>query len=100
MSPTDYALDTEQFQTVETISASDTALARAWLAERIGRTERVFVSFGSRHVCAISASAFLTHWQDMFGPARDDVLITDEQESWILFYHHEDQFQFGRTKCA
>jgi len=93
-------LDAPQFCSLETVSAGDTASARAWLGERIPTAENLFVIFGRRAVCTIPAASFLEHWQDMFGPGPDDVLITNDQESWVLFYHHEDEFHFGRTKCA
>ena len=95
-----YALDAHQFHAIEIAPAGDIRRVRAWLAERIGPAERLFVVFDRESVGAMSAASFLDHWQDMFVPARDDVLITNEPESWTLFYYHEDQFHFGRTKCA
>ncbi|MBX3739235.1 MAG: hypothetical protein KF715_21285 [Candidatus Didemnitutus sp.] len=80
---------------VEKIGASAT---RAKLAS-YARDEEFFLCFGSHDVCRISRIAFLDHWQDMFAPSRDDVVVMPDSEEWCLFYCHEDEFEAGRKKA-
>jgi hypothetical protein len=93
-------LDPEQFHEIEATYAGDSTPASKWLATRVSEAERIFIIFSKREVCTMSVTSFLQHWHRMFGPGRDDVLITNGQESWFLFYYHEDELHFGRTKCG
>jgi len=73
------------------------AAAFDWLSSRIPRDEPLLLVFGAREVCRVPASAFHAHWQDLFCPSRDDVVIISESGGWVLFYYHEDQFEYGQT---
>ncbi len=82
----------------------------SWDVEKIGGVEtrarlalhivdpEVIVFFGHQDVCRMSREAFLMHWQDMFMPSRDDVVVMPDSGAWCLFYCHEDEFEAGRRK--
>jgi hypothetical protein len=70
---------------------------RSRLAAHVLDSE-VVVFFGPQDVCRMSRETFLMHWQDMFMPSRDDVVIMPTSSAWCLFYCHEDEFEVGRRK--
>jgi hypothetical protein len=43
---------------------------------------------------------FVRYWQDMLSPSRDDAVILPEDRGGVLFYCHEDEFEFGRQRNA
>ena len=53
--------------------------------------------FGRDDVFRVPASLFLSNWQDIFHPSRDDVVIVPDSGGWALFYCHEDEFEFARV---
>jgi hypothetical protein len=73
--------------------------ASAWLSRRIGGGP-VLVVFGERQVCRMVGSFFVENWQDIFCPSRDDVVILAEMGEGVLFYCHEDEFEFGQRRTA
>jgi hypothetical protein len=79
---------------VEKISEEE---AVAKLSEHI-RSEEFFVVFGREDVCRIARAVFISHWRDMFCPARDDVVLIPESDEWCVFYCHEDEFEAGLKK--
>lgn len=70
-----------------------------WLTERIG-TGRLRIVFGRESVVLASTDWFLQNWQDVLAPSRDDAIIVPESDNWVLFYCHEDEFEFGRRRFA
>ena len=93
MSRDHYGLEAATVRDLQRIPAD--ASAPEWLSSRVPRDESLLLIFGSREVCRIPASAFHDHWHDLFCPSRDDVVIISERGGWILFYYHEDEFEFG-----
>lgn len=95
-SRTRHGLNETRFSAVERLKVEGSeAAARAWLAERIGSGELLLV-FGLEDVVRVPSTLFLDHWQDMFCPSRDDVVIVPVVGEWALFYCHEDEFEFAR----
>ena len=71
--------------------------ARQWLSERVGiGDDPLLLVFGEDDVCEVRTSFFLDSWQDLFCPSRDDVVILPAECGWVLFYSHEDEFEFVR----
>src|SRR5262249_43157280 len=99
LSRTHYGLDTAKVRCVERLGVEDPGPeAREWLRRRIGEGgERLLAVFGSREGGAVRACFFLERWQDLFCPSRDDVVILPEEGAWVLFYCHEDEFEFGQA---
>lgn len=66
----------------------------SWLKKRC-TGNLILVIFGRDAVLETNIGFFLNNWRDMFCPSRDDALIVSETKSWIMFYCHEDEFEFG-----
>jgi hypothetical protein len=95
-SRTRYGLDETAFDAIERLDVKELGpAARGWLAERVGGG-RLLLVFGKDEVFRAPATVFLSHWQDMFCPSRDDVVIVPVGGGWALFYCHEEKFQFTR----
>jgi hypothetical protein len=88
-----YGLNTALIQNRERVRVD--ATITDWLSARIPRECSLLLVFGSQETCRVSGSRFHDYWQDLFCPSRDDVVILSEHGDWILFYHHEDQFEFA-----
>jgi len=43
---------------------------------------------------------FEPHWDAFCYAMSDDVLITPDDDSWLLFYEHEEVFHFGRRRAG
>jgi hypothetical protein len=101
-SKTHYGLNEEEISTIEKISVEEPSQEiQEWLIHRIGDKSRdLTIVFGRDEVCKVRKEFFVENWQDIFYPARDDVLILPEIGDWVLFYCHEDEFEFGRRKRA
>ncbi|MFN0197232.1 MAG: hypothetical protein ACKVT0_10845 [Planctomycetaceae bacterium] len=90
-----YGLKSSNFRQVERLDVDTTSDGGAdWLTARVG-SGRVRIVFGRLDVCLVDASFFLANWQDMFCPSRDDVIVLPEMGDWVLFYCHEDEFEYG-----
>lgn len=95
-SKTRYGLDESVFKSIDRLDVNDhEPEARQWLVERIG-TGDLFLVFAKNVVFRLPASLFLDQWRDMFCPSRDDVVILPAAGGWVLFYCHEDEFEFAR----
>ena len=96
-SRTRYGLDETAFASIERLNVdAPVPDAQQWLSERIGVGD-VLLVFGPDDVFRVPASLFLSNWQDMFCPSRDDVVIVPDGGGWALFYCHEDEFEFTRV---
>lgn len=96
-SRTRYGLDEQKFAHIERLDVNDPGpSAEAWLSERVGDGELQIV-FGRDEVFLVPAAMFHNHWRDMFCPSRDDVVIIPSVGEWVLFYCHEDEFEFSRV---
>jgi len=40
----------------------------------------------------------MQYWDDFCYPGSDDVAISPEDDSWLLFYFHEEMFEFGQRR--
>lgn len=96
-SRTRYGLDETAIAAVERLSVDEPGPdAQHWLAERVGAGELLLV-FGQDEVFRVPAAVFLSGWRNMFCPSRDDVVIVPAGGGWVLFYSHEDEFEFARA---
>lgn len=94
-SRTRYGLDESKFSAIEKLDVNETGTETGlWLNERIGNSELLLV-FGEKLVFQVPAALFLANWRDMFCPSRDDVIILPVVGEWVLFYSHEDEFEFA-----
>lgn len=71
-------------------------LGRDWLrVQWPDLTTAVVVSWGHQWALRTTWEVFTTYWDDFCYPSSDDVLVWAESETWALFYHHEERFEFG-----
>lgn len=90
-----YGLDDSAFDHVDRLDVgNEYGRAWEWLAPRVG-TGNLQVVFSKSDVCRMDAAFFAANWQDIFCPSRDDVVIVPETGAWVLFYCHEEEFEFG-----
>ena len=94
-SRTRYGLDETTFAAVERLDVNEPVPdAQQWLAERVSGGELLLV-FGRDEVFRVPAALLPSNWRDMFCPSRDDVVIVPVGGDWVLFYCHEDEFEFS-----
>ena len=58
--------------------------------------ELVWLSWDAEAALRTTWDIFVTYWPEFCYPASDDLVVFPESEAWVLLYHHEQQFQFGR----
>ena len=90
-------LSPEAFETVVRSRADiPTGAGCAWLrAQQPDLFARVSVSWEKSVAVQTTWEIFSSRWDDFCYPSSDDVVVWPESENWALFYHHEEEFQFG-----
>jgi len=58
----------------------------------------VFLSWDPNVALRTPWGIFRDYWDDFCYPASDDLTITPADDSWLLFYFHEEMFEFGKRK--
>ena len=67
-----------------------------WLVNKIGHSsQELLIAYSEVNVAELSTVFFIQNWRELFLPARDDVIILPKSDKWIMFYCHEDFFEFG-----
>lgn len=92
----EYGLNPETVADIKMLVIENDLESHAWLKNRMSSEGKVQVAFSSNEVCEMAADDFLDNWQDMFVPARDDVLILHSLDETILFYSHEEELHIGK----
>ncbi len=76
-------------------------LGRDWLREQHGDLrDSVIIAWSSDCALRTTWEIFTDYWSDFCYPASDDVAGWPESERWVLFYHHEEQFEFVHGTSA
>lgn len=89
-----YGLHPEKVASIEHVDAEEETID-SWLETRcVGNS--IVVIFASDAVLETEVEFFLHNWRDMLCPSRDDALIVSQNTNWIMFYCHEDEFEFGQ----
>lgn len=71
----------------------------SWLVNRCSGTD-LRVIFEPDAVFDAPVKFLLANWRDIFCPSRDDALIVSLDQDWVMFYCHEDEFEFGRIDAT
>src|SRR5436190_17231065 len=67
----------------------------AWLRARHGGlSDIVTISWSPNCALRTTWQIFTDHWSDFCYRSSDDVTVWSDSERWVLFYHHEEQFEF------
>ena len=74
---------------------------RTWLrARHCGLSDIVTISWSPECALRTSWQIFTDLWSDFCYPSSDDVTVWPDSERWVLFYHHEEQFEFIQRPAA
>jgi hypothetical protein len=74
---------------------------RAWLRQQHnGLDAIVIIAWSPECVLRTNWRIFTDYWSDFCYPSSDDVAVWPEAERWILFYDHEEQFEFAGRPSA
>lgn len=92
-----YGLDSAQFTNIERLTQPTTQESVKWLAKRISTCSAVTIIFGRTNVCQVKTVFFIHNWQDLFRLGRDDAIVLSHAKDWLLFYCHDDWFEFGQV---
>jgi hypothetical protein len=90
-----------QFRREEFVSRQECG---AWEASllftkiEIDDTTAVSLYWRSETALRTTWGVFRQHWKDFCYPSTDNVFIIPEDNSWLLFYDHEESFSFGKRK--
>jgi hypothetical protein len=72
----------------------------SWLRNQHGGlADIVTISWSIDWALRTSWQIFTEYWSDFCYPF-DDVTVWPDSERWILFYHHEDRFEFIQRRSA
>lgn len=83
----------ERGETINTELEEITAVEK-WLTEKIEGDIFVFISWHKDWAVRTTAGIFCRYWNTFCYPASDDLTVSGETLSWILFYHHDEKFFF------
>jgi hypothetical protein len=90
-----YGPDPAKFVRIERLDVDDSGTdSSEWLAPKLDPGP-VLIVFSHSDVCQATTSFFIENWRDLFCPSRDDVIILPKLGDWVLFYCHEDEFEYG-----
>ncbi|MBL8891322.1 MAG: hypothetical protein JNL67_15180 [Planctomycetaceae bacterium] len=89
-----YGLHAEKVVSIEHADADEKAID-SWLETRCAG-DAILVIFARDAVLRTDIRFFLHNWRDMLCPSRDDALIVSPNKNWIMFYCHEDEFEYGQ----
>jgi hypothetical protein len=74
---------------------------RIWLrARHDGLDDLVTISWAPDCALRTSWRIFTEHWSDFCYPSSDDVAVWPDAADWVLFYHHDERFEFTRIPRA
>jgi hypothetical protein len=92
-----FHLDNDKFQEIQKLNnAHESTITRQWLSERIPtENTKIIVSWDKENCVIVHSEVFCEYWDDFCYPSSDDVVIFPLRGKWVLYYFHEDQFQFG-----
>jgi hypothetical protein len=91
-------LDEKQFSLTKIVTKDiEPSLVSDWLIACHNNTETsVFLSWQPNTAVSTTWGIFAQYWSEFCYPASDDLNVWSEANSWMLLYHHEELFQFGR----
>lgn len=88
----------EQREMIRTESA-DFSVIQNWLKNLISdQSAKILVSWCEDLAVQTTGEIFCDYWNDFCYPASDDVSVSPADLSWLLFYHHDEFFCFGKVK--
>ena len=78
-----------------TALASEQAVCRWLQDQQPDMSVSVIISWDQNTAIRTTWEVFTTFWSEFCYPSSDDVFVWCESNIWALFFHHEQEFQFG-----
>lgn len=76
----------------------ESTLVVQWLASLFtDQSCQVIIFWEPDKAVVTEQDLFVRHWDDFCFPSVEDVIIQPVDDSWVLFYNHEEMFHFKRT---
>ena len=73
----------------------------AWLRQQhTGLGDVVTIAWSPECALRTTWQIFTDYWSDFCYPSSDDVAVWPEAERWILFYDHQERFEFSERPSA
>ena len=96
-----YCLDAKQFAYVQRINTSGSLEnIQCWLNDLPPRSEELVFTSWSEKICTLTSFEIVkTNWDNFFYPSSDDAIVLPLSEQWVLYYFHEEEFQFGQRRA-
>lgn len=92
---------TSDLRRLEVPESGDTESIVAWLeALPTGLTGKVVASWSAETALKLPWALFVRRWEDFCYPGSDDIAVFPTSRTWILAYHHEDVFEWGRWRAV
>jgi len=86
-----------QIDTLKIRNSQETV--NTWLSEKnINPETNIIISWDNSSGLVTQWQIFCKYWDDFCYPSSDDILIWTATENWVLYYCHEEIFQFGIKK--
>ena len=96
--PKRYGLNEQSVANIDRLIIESYSVAKAWLAQRLPSTGTVQVIYSESEVAVVEASIFVSRWDEIFLPARDDAVVIHNLSSTVLFYSHKEELEVGQRK--
>ncbi|GMU66013.1 MAG: hypothetical protein AMXMBFR36_22870 [Acidobacteriota bacterium] len=86
---------------LEVPDSGDVESIRAWLrALPTGLDVEVVASWSAETALKLPWALFVRRWEDFCYPGSDDIAAFPTSRAWILAYHHENVFEWGRWRAV
>lgn len=93
----DFCINQEIFPFIKSVDKED--LFPSFLDSlEIKDTASVYLSWDANTALKTTWGIFRQYWNDFCYPSSDDVIISPEDETWLLSYSHANIFEFGKQK--
>lgn len=86
---------------LEVPDSGDIESIKAWLeALPTGLDSEVVASWSAETALKLPWPLFVRRWEDFCYPGSDDIAVFPASRAWILAFHHENVFEWGRWRAA
>ena len=94
----DYALSSAHLRDLASMPAADSDAVKQWLFQLVPASESsVVVTWDDATAVLTNWQFFGSNWNDFCYPASDDVFVFPLNQAWLLYYMHDEHFEFGRV---
>jgi hypothetical protein len=92
---------TSDLRRLKVPDSSESKSILGWLeALPTGSTREVVASWSADTALKLPWALFVRRWEDFCYPGSDDIAVFPTNREWVLAYHHEDVFEWGRWRAV